>query len=179
MVSFLISGTLTAIIPRKAFQYEMSAFFCPLVLISIHHFITVFFSIQAFCFISVMVAYWAIYSTGGLPVLRTQPLCPWSNYSKKNRTFLLCEGAFPWLPSSPAVESSSAQLLLHSESTRESKCPAETWWVLVHYQHWIFWPISSSKPPQLIFTATYRIRLNIRWAIFLLEFDRGTSTHTV
>lgn len=70
------------------------------------------------------------------PWARTQPHCPWSNYSKKERTFLLFfAGAFPWLPSSPAVKSSSAQLLLHSELAMERKRPAETWWVPAHYQH--------------------------------------------
>jgi len=53
-----------------------------------------------------------------------QPHCPWSNYSKKERTFsLVCEGTFQWLPSSPGVESYSTQLLLHPELTRDRKCP--------------------------------------------------------
>lgn len=126
-----------------------------------------FLSQQVPRLISLMVAYWAKHSTGGLLEAGTQPHCPWSNYSKKERTFLLfCEGAFPWLPSSPAVESTSAQLLLHSEPTRETKRPAETWWVPAYYQHRISDLLQAQKNPQLIFTATYSIWLNIRWVIF-------------
>lgn len=83
-----------------------------------------FFSHQVPCLISLIVVYWAKHFHRWSPQARTQPHCPWSNYSKKERTFLLvCEGTFPWLPSSPGVESSSAQLLLHPEPARERKCP--------------------------------------------------------
>ncbi len=83
-----------------------------------------FFSQWVPCLISLIVVYWAKHFHRWSPRARTQPHCPWSNYSKKERTFLLvCEGTFPWLPSSPGVESSSAQLLLHPELARERKSP--------------------------------------------------------
>lgn len=144
-------------------------FFCLLVLISITLFITLFFFSQRFpCLISLIVVYWAKHFHRWSPRARTQPHCPRSNYSKKERTFLLvCEGTFPWLPSSPGVESSSAQLLLLSEPARERNLPC---WDPVSpsaLPAQNFWPTSNTKTPTTYFLpATYSLWLNMWQVIF-------------
>ncbi len=128
--------TLTSVSVRKPWavtylllsQFEKwkvagAVFLCSLVLISITLFIT-FFSLPVPRLISLIVVYWAKYFHRWSPWARAQPHCPRSNYSTEERTVLLvCEGTFPWMPSSPGVQSSSAQLLLHSDAARERKRP--------------------------------------------------------
>lgn len=131
-------GALAAVILRKPwaftyllpFQFEKwkaaAAVFLSPCSHQHHSFYQTFFSLsqQLPCLISLIVVYWAKHFHRWSPRARAQPHCPQSNYRKKERTFLLvCEGTFPWLPSSPGVESSSAQLLLHPEPARERKRP--------------------------------------------------------
>lgn len=127
-----------------------------------------FFSQRFPCLISLIVVYWAKHFHRWSPRARTQPHCPRSNYSKKERTFLLvCEGTFPWLPSSPGVESSSAQLLLLSEPARERNLPC---WDPVSpsaLPAQNFWPTSNTKTPTTYFLpATYSLWLNMWQVIF-------------
>lgn len=188
LASFLISETLTAVILRKPAilpVWKVKSSECSFFLSSCSHqhhpfYHTLFFSQQVPCLISLKAAYWAKHSTGGLLEAITQPHCPWSNYSKKKRTFLLFyEGAFPWLPLSPAVESSSAQLLLHSEPTKETKCPAETWWVPAYYQHRISDLLQAQKTHNLfsLLPTVYDWILGELYSLGV--WQRGTSTQTL
>lgn len=111
-------GALIAVIVRRPwtithllpFYFEkwkaVSAVFFVSLFSSASLFLSLFFflSQQVPCLISLIVVYWAKHFHRWSPRTKTQPHCPLSNYSKKERTFLLvCEGTFPWLPSSLGV----------------------------------------------------------------------------
>lgn len=143
--------------------------FCLLVLISITLFTVLFFPSQGVpCLISLIVVYWAKHFHRWSPWATAQPHRPWSNYSKRERTFLLvCEGTFPWLPSSPGVEAPSAQLLLQPETAREGNYAL----LSLGESQYITSPdfltyFKTQKIPQIIFTSTCSIWLNMWGVIF-------------
>lgn len=106
-------------------------------------------------------AFQQVVSSGPSP----SPLSPVQLQSEAKDILSVCEGTFPLLPSCPGVESSSAQLLLHSELTRERHI---LWREMLGPRAVLknFWPTSNAKTPQLISTATYCIWLNM-WQVLI------------